>query len=587
MKILLVAINASYSHTNLAVRSLKYFIEESFYNEDFTKNFSSIIKIPTEKPDISFVEFTINQPYSEILRGLTSSKPDAVLFSTYIWNAELICKIIPDIKKILPNAIIGAGGPEFGYAAKIYLQKLSDLDFIICGEGEVTFLELVQNQLNHKIPGIYYRDDKNSSSEAKIIFGGVREPLCDLSKLPFAYPELFENQNEDFNTENKLFYYESNRGCPFSCSYCMSSLEKKVRFMPLERVFADLQKFLNANVKIVKFVDRTFNLDEERYIKIWEYILNHHNKKTMFHFEIEAEFLSENALNFLQKVPPNIMQFEIGVQSSNPQTLKAINRSQNISTLEQNIRRIPHTIHQHLDLIAGLPYEDLQTFGHSFDFIMNLQPDAFQLGFLKVLHGTQMEEYASKNGWKWSSSPTYETFSTPYMSYDDLNFLKDVETCVDVFYNSGHFSHLVKYILSKVSGWHFFCDVVNLGRTQKLFDALHREQFWFEFIADLILQKKFSFQNSEKLSYEIMYELLRYDFIILGKKGNFPSWYIHHYDKDKHRSLLMQNGGITNARLDFAHSEYEEFKINPLDDTEKNKILPDGKFFPMLIKYSN
>lgn len=556
MKVLLVAINASYSHTNLAVRSIKYFVEQHC-------NDSSI--------KIDFCEFTINQPIGEVLRGIASSQADAVMFSTYIWNAEVVSKIIPDIKKLLPSAVVGAGGPEFGYWPEGYMKKLPDLDFVMVGEGEVSVTELIKNNLKANIPGIYYRE------EDEIKFGGIREPLCDLSELPFSYPDLSD-------PDNRIYYYESNRGCPFSCSYCMSSLDRKVRFMPLERVFADLQRFLDANVRLVKFVDRTFNLNEERYLQIWDYILTHHNGKTMFHFEIEAEYMSQKVLDFLQRVPSGVMQFEIGVQSSNEQTLKAISRSPNVKTLAENIRHIPRTIHQHLDLIAGLPYEDLEIFGKSFDFVMDLRPDALQLGFLKVLHGTKMEEYAKSNGWKWMENPAYETFSTPYMSYDDMNFLKDVETSIDAYYNSESFSRLMNYVLSQVSPWKFFCDVVRIGREKKVFDNLHRGQFWFDFMAEIIQNAKImnGYESLKNLNSEIMYELLRYDYLIQGKRSSFPSWFIHNYDKEEHRKLLMENGGITNSRVDFGYTEYEVFKINPL--AEKPELV-EGKVFPLLLRY--
>ena len=406
-KILLVAVNASYSHTCLAVRGLCQYVK--------AQNISNL--------EIDFKEVTINQPFGDILRELAVCEPDAVLFSTYIWNVELTCKIIADLKKVIPGVVIGGGGPEFGYGAKKYLSAFSDLDFIMKGEGERTLTDVCKMMadgsfaeraatgisLNKKIEdvkGLYYRRN------GEIFYTGDRDLICDLGELPFAYPFLLQ---PEFLTEelrnHKIYYYESSRGCPYSCSYCMSSLDKRVRFMPLDRVFHDLQIFLDAGVGLVKFVDRTYNLQPDRYIGIWDYILRHHNGKTMFHFEIEAEYLSEEALEFLQQVPAGVMQFEIGVQSSNKKTLAAICRSTNIEKLAENVKRVPKTIHQHLDLIAGLPYEDLESFGHSFDFVMGLKPDALQLGFLKVLNGTAMEDYAGKNGWKWMENPVYETFS--------------------------------------------------------------------------------------------------------------------------------------------------------------------------------
>lgn len=545
MKILLVAINACYNHTNLAVRSLSLY---------------------ANKPNIiDFGEWTINQNESEILRGITEKKPDIILFSTYIWNAEMFQKIVPDVKKILPNCIIGAGGPETGFYANGYLDKLKDLDFIIHSEGEQTVKEITESYIESKsenkefnsinflikiqqIKGIFLRNPQDSN---KVIFTGERELLSDLSSLPFPYENLDD-------PDNRIYYYESSRGCPFSCAYCMSSLDKKVRFMPLKRVYSDIQLFLDANVKLVKFVDRTYNLQPDRYISIWRYILEHHNKKTMFHFEIEAEFLSEEAIDFLQNIPAGIMQFEIGVQSSNKETLKAVGRSDNIESLVKNIKRIPKTIHIHLDLIAGLPFENLDSFGKSFDFTIALEPNALQLGFLKVLHGTSMENYSKTNGWKWMENPPYETLYTPYLNYENILFLKDVEILVDAYWNSGKFCKTIKYIGRTIGYWNFFSSLAKTARTQGSFDVPRKEIYWFEYLSKL-------FNDNNNIQ-----ELLRFDFISTGKKGGFPTWYKHLYNKEDHRNALEKNGGLVNARLDFAYSDYEEFNINPFDIFPEN-----------------
>lgn len=562
MKFLLVGLNASYMHTCLAVRSLSVYC------------------------DVPFVEFTINQPVGDILRGISKEKPDVVLFSTYIWNAEMVCKIIPDIKKILPAAIIGAGGPEFGFAQKKYLSLLPDLDFIISGEGE-RILDQIRNEEGgsrnkeggsrnegreevlerlREIKGISLREGNN------VVFTGDQELICDLGELKFPYPYLI-NDDCDKNPQlkNKIYYYESSRGCPYKCSYCLSSLDTRVRFMPLQRVFEDLQIFLDAKVPLVKFVDRTYNLMPERYIGIWKYIVEHHNKITMFHFEIEAEYLSKEALEFLQSVPEGVMQFEIGVQSANKKTLKAINRSDNIEKLAENIKQIPRTIHQHLDLIAGLPYEDLESFGKSFDFVISLKPDALQLGFLKVLGGTLMEKYAKDNGWKWMENPVYETFSTPYLPYEHMLFLKDLETMVDAYWNSGKFKNTMTLIQRNMSLWNFFYKITELGQKTGVFEVQHRETYWFELLAN----------NLELVGIPALYDLLRYDFILRGKQGGYPEWYKHRYSKDRHRELLEENGGVTNARLDFAHSEYEVF------DWDVSAVEPEkcSGNFEKLIKY--
>lgn len=590
MKFLLVGVNASYSHTCLAVRSICEYIKQNT-----PINQSSVC---------DFSEFTINQPIAEIYRGIFEQKPDVILFSTYIWNAEFICKIIADLKNILPNSLIFAGGPEFGFAPEVYFSKLKTLDLIISGEGEKTVCNLFNlfaenkiiskadliEKINQKnIKGLYYVQNDNSNiyndseninkadtSKQKVHFTGPVDLIHNLDTLPFAYPNL--------NLENKIFYYESSRGCPYSCSYCMSSLDTRVRFMPLERVFTDLQKFLDANVPLVKFVDRTYNLQPERYIAIWKYIVEHHNKKTMFHFEIEAEYLSQEALDFLQTVPKNVMQFEIGVQSANKKTLQAISRSTGIEKLAQNVKLIPSTIHKHLDLIAGLPYEDLESFGKSYDFVMSLKPDALQLGFLKVLHGTQMELFAQQNGWKWMQNPVYETFETPYLSYSDMIFLKDVEVVTDALWNKEIFENSMNYAGKIFGFWNFVCQVVNLGRQNNVFNAPHKDTFWFEFFAEKIIPL-FVEKNCEDINVPIILkELLRYDFIITGKKGGFPSWYEHRYNKEEHRNLLEENGGVKNARLDFAYSEYEEFFID-VHSPHFEKSFDGKTVYKKLIRY--
>lgn len=322
-----------------------------------------------------------------------------------------------------------------------------------------------------------------------------------------------------------------------------------MRFVPLEKVFEDLNIFLKAGVRLVKFVDRTFNINPERYLKIWDYIVKHHNGKTVFHFEIEAEFLSGEALDFLSSVPPGVMQFEIGIQSASEKTLKAVNRSADLKKLSCNIKRIPKTIHTHLDLIAGLPFEDLKTFGSSFDFVMSLKPDALQLGFLKVLPGTPMEAYAKSGGWRWGGTPVYETFSTPYMSHEDMFFLKDLKVVLDSLWNSGDFTCTLSYVLRFVSPWGFFCYVTRKAREAGVFARERRDGFWFDFLAGLVFAErgKGSFvEEGEIFSLEgengglvsgVFYELLRWDYI-RGKKRNFPLWYTRRYSKERHRKLF-------------------------------------------------
>lgn len=576
MKVLLVAVNASYMHTNLAVRALKSYADEYFKrtNKNGCQSDSKLMS-----PQVSFVEYTINQPVGEVLRGIGFTNADLILFSTYIWNAEYVTKIIPDIKKILPDCKIGAGGPEYGYSPEKYFNMLPALDFIMFGEGEATFVELLEGKQFSDIKGIYYRTVENQHfalEVGKAPFSGVRPLITNLDELPFAYPEIPEG---NFDPDHKIYYYESSRGCPFSCSYCLSSVDKSVRFKSLEKVYEELQIFLDANVALVKFVDRTYNLKPQRYIKIWEYILAHHNGKTMFHFEIEAEQLSEDALEFLQKVPEGVMQFEMGVQSANKKTLEAVNRSPNVEKLAANISRIPRTIHQHLDLIAGLPYENLKSFGESYDFVMNLRPDALQLGFLKVLSGTIMEDYAVKNGWKWMENPVYETFSTPYLSFEEIAYLKDIEVATDAFWNKGTFAKTCEYFFRFASPWKLISALTDFGRSRGAFLQARKESYWFELF--------YNFCDSDNINQffsinvQLVKDLLRYDFVRSGKKGNYPAWYKHQYDKDKHRAMLEAKGLLQNSRIAFSTSEYEVFSF---DVTSGKPEEHEGEF-ELLLEY--
>ena len=534
MKILAAAINARFNHTNIAVRSIVKYVKERLAHDCGC--------------EIEFAEWTINMSMDQILRGLSASKPDMVLFSTYIWNSEMVQKIIPDVKKVLPEAIIGAGGPEAGFCPEKWLNNFPQIDFIMSGEGEETVLQIALGNSLENVAGLFLRN-----AEGEIFSTGTRELICDLDQLPFPY-DSFDDP------EHKIYYYESSRGCPFSCSYCMSSVDRHVRFRSIQRTCGDLQKFLDANVSLVKFVDRTYNLNEDRYLAIWQYILDNHNGTTMFHFEIEAEYLSEKALCFIEKIPSGIMQFEIGVQSCNEKTLEAVGRSKETDRLFENIRRIPGTIHKHLDLIAGLPYEDLESFGKSFDTVIALKPDALQLGFLKVLYGTTMKAYAEKNGWQWMQSAPYEVLSTPYLSFEQILFLKDVEVLLDAFYNKGIFKRTMDY-MGRTTGYrNFFFDAATKARADGTLDADRKTSYWFDWIA----------RHLEKDS--VALELLKFDYLSMSKTSRFPSWMEHRYDKNEHLDAMNKNECRFDSRIEFAFSEYDEFTVNPASaEPEKTK----------------
>ena len=421
MKILLAACNAKYIHSNLAVYDLKA------YSSDYDEH-------------VILREYTINQPKDEILKDIYSSGADVVCFSCYIWNVSFVRELIRDLVKILPKTAFWAGGPEVSYDAEKFLTEMPEMTGVMVGEGEKTFHDLLEFYIDGKdsleeISGIAYR------SGDKIIHNGWRE-LMDLSAIPFVYEHL-----EKF--ENRIIYYESSRGCPFSCSYCLSSIDKKLRFRDLELVKKELQFFLDHRVPQVKFVDRTFNCKHEHAMTIWKYILEHDNGVTNFHFEISADLLREEEMELMSQMRPGLIQLEIGVQSTNPETIRAIHRHMDLKKLEQCVNRVHsfRNIHQHLDLIAGLPYEDYDTFHQSFNDVYQMKPDQLQLGFLKVLKGSLMQKEAEGYGIVYKEKEPYEVLSTNWLTYGEVLKLKMVESMVEVYYNSGQFWHTLEYLV--------------------------------------------------------------------------------------------------------------------------------------------
>lgn len=421
MKILLAACNAKYIHSNLAVYDLKA------YSSDYDEH-------------VILREYTINQPKDEILKDIYSSGADVVCFSCYIWNISFVRELIRDLVKILPKTAFWAGGPEVSYDAEKFLTEMPEMTGVMVGEGEKTFHDLLEFYIDGKdsleeISGIAYRTGD------KIIHNGWRE-LMDLSAIPFVYEHL-----EKF--ENRIIYYESSRGCPFSCSYCLSSIDKKLRFRDLELVKKELQFFVDHRVPQVKFVDRTFNCKHEHAMTIWKYILEHDNGVTNFHFEISADLLREEEMELMSQMRPGLIQLEIGVQSTNPETIRAIHRHMDLKKLEHCVNRVHsfRNIHQHLDLIAGLPYEDYDTFHQSFNDVYQMKPDQLQLGFLKVLKGSLMQKEAEVYGIVYKEKEPYEVLSTNWLTYGEVLKLKMVESMVEVYYNSGQFWHTLEYLV--------------------------------------------------------------------------------------------------------------------------------------------
>ena len=424
MKILLAACNAKYIHSNLAVYNLK----------SCSGEYSSRVVVK---------EYTINQIRDDILKDIYLEQPDVICFSCYIWNISFVRELVPDLKKILPQVEFWAGGPEVSYDAVEFLKKNPAFFGVMVGEGEETFHELAGYYIERKpetlsgIRGVAFRDENKGRD---IVHTGWRE-LMDLSKVPFAYSNLTE-------FKNRIIYYESSRGCPFSCSYCLSSIDKKLRFRDIELVKKELQFFIDNKVPQVKFVDRTFNCKHDHAMEIWRYITENDNGITNFHFEISADLLRAEELALMKTMRPGLIQLEIGVQSTNPQTIKAIRRTMDFEKLKGIVEQIHSfgNIHQHLDLIAGLPYEGYDSFHKSFCDVYALRPEQFQLGFLKVLKGSHMMEMTGEYQILYKDREPYEVLSTAWLTYGEILRLKMVESMVEVYYNSGQFKNTLVFL---------------------------------------------------------------------------------------------------------------------------------------------
>ena len=494
MKVLLTAVNAKYIHSNPAVYSLQKFV--TAYAPEYGRN-------------VELAEFTINHYADDILQEIYRRRPDVVAFSCYIWNLQMIERVLEDLPRVLPEVQIWAGGPEVSYDAPEFLKKHDCMTGVMMGEGEETLLELMEywhgkKKLN-EIPGITWRDGEG---EIKVQPG---RPLLDMNRIPFLYDEL-----DDF--EHRIIYYESSRGCPFSCSYCLSSIDKSVRFRDAQTVVKELQFFLDRKVPQVKFVDRTFNCRHSHALTIWNYIREHDNGITNFHFEIAADLLNEEELALLNTMRPGLVQLEIGVQSTNQKTIEAIDRVMDFSHLCSVVKRVQsgHNIHQHLDLIAGLPWENFDSFRQSFNDVYHLYPDQLQLGFLKVLKGSRMQEKAEEYGIVYHSDPVYEVFYTNWISYQEILELKQIEDMVEVYYNSGQFPNTIRHLEKE------FCDPFTMYQRMA---AFYGQQGWWgqshSRMQRFEMLREFIHSISENGIYD---ELLLLDLYLRENSKSRPKW---------------------------------------------------------------
>lgn len=493
MKVVLTAINAKYIHSNLAVYSLRA------YDDPY-------------RDEIEIAEYTINQHLDDILMDLYKKKPDVLCFSCYIWNLTYVEELIREVKKIFPMLPIWVGGPEVSYDAQDVLKRLPEVTGVMFGEGEETFLELLKHY--HKegnalseIDGIAYRDE-----EGNICQNPWRKTI-DLSTVPFVYQDM-----ADF--KNKIIYYESSRGCPFSCSYCLSSVDKCLRFRSLDLVKKELQFFIDEEVPQVKFVDRTFNCKHDHAMAIWTYIKEHDKGITNFHFEVAADLLNEEEIRLIEQMRPGLIQLEIGVQSTNAETIREIRRTMKFSEVSRIVKRINQgeNVHQHLDLIAGLPYEDLESFQQSFDDVYGLRPEQLQLGFLKVLKGSYMEEMKEEYGIVYKSKPPYEVLYTKWLSYEDVLILKLIEEMVEVYYNSGQFSYTLRYLEKEYdSPFQLFLELGKYYETHELHMMSHSRITRYEILLGFIRSK--GFQNEK-----VYQELLTFDLYLRENVKNRPEF---------------------------------------------------------------
>lgn len=524
-KIILTAINSQYVHLNVAVRYLKKYVEAN-----------SEIRL-------DIYETNINNQLINIIKDIFEQQPDMVIFSTYIWNKEYVFDITKELKKILPNVKIALGGPEVSYEWDKTMQENSEIDYILTGEGEKILLNFLTKNIS-EVKGVVYREND------EIKYNGVETLIENLDIIPFPYDD------EELEDRTKIFYYESSRGCPFNCSYCMSSIDKSVRYYSIDRTKKDLKRFLDSPIKLLKFVDRTFNLSKEKYMAIWKFLLENYREGITFHFEINANIFDDETLDFLETVPKGYFQFEIGVQTIDPQAMKSIGRVNNLEKLEHNIKRISRNIHLHLDLIAGLPYETYDKFRYSFDYVHKLKPEMIQLGFLKLLKGTKMYEEREQYSYKYFSKPPYEVFSNEFINFSEIVKLKNIEKVLDFYYNSEKFPNSVQWIIETHydSAFSFYEDIADYFDKKGYLKVSHKESTLFTLLYDFYRYKEFSML-------EIFIEYLKYDYLMIGKPGFYPEWFQSKKDGELYDEIIRE-GNYKSIREGHKNSELEKFTYN-------------------------
>lgn len=552
MNIVLTAINAKYIHSNLAVYSLRAYAKKY-------------------KEEIEIAEYTINQQMDDILMDLYKKNPDVLCFSCYIWNLNYVEELIREIAKIFPGLPIWVGGPEVSYDAQDVLQRLPEVTGVMFGEGEKTFLEVMDYYHESgvklsEIKGIAYR-----GYDGEILQNDWRE-VMDLSEVPFVYHDM-----EDF--KHKIIYYESSRGCPFSCSYCLSSVDKCLRFRDVDLVKKELQFFIDGEVPQVKFVDRTFNCNHKHALAIWEYIKEHDKGITNFHFEVAADLLNEEELKLIESMRPGLIQLEIGVQSTNEETIREIKRTMRFEEVSRIVKRINagENVHQHLDLIAGLPYEGMESFQKSFDDVYRLHPEQLQLGFLKVLKGSYMESQKEKYGLVYKSRPPYEVLYTNWLSYDEMMQLKCVEEMVEVYYNSGQFSYTLQKLEEEYqSPFDLYQELGKYYENHELHLMSHSRITRYEILLGFIKER----WKEREMLYK---ELLTLDLYLRENAKNRPEfsgeytvekeWLSGFYEKESEEHKYLQGYEAYDKRQLRKMTHIEKFHYDVLGTCEEKEKL--------------
>ena len=497
MKILLTTLNSKFIHTNLAIR----------YLNQMVKDIKDI--------DVDIREYTINNELDFILKDIYTNNYDVILFSTYIWNVNDIVKICNNLKKVRPDIKIALGGPEVTYDSEEAMKKYDFVDYILYGEGELIFRDFVKyligNMKIEDVDGMVYRKGD------KVITNKPMGLLENLDLIPSPYENLDKKEYE-----NRIVYYETSRGCPFNCQYCLSSAMEGLRYFSIDRVKKDLKALIDAKVSQIKFIDRTFNANKKFAMDIMRFLMENDNDYTTYHFEVTAHLLTDDMLEFLKDCKEGLFQFEIGVQSTNEKVLESVGRRDDFGKLSHVVQKIAsfRNIHQHLDLIAGLPHEDYSSFENSFNDVFNLGIEHLQLGFLKMIKGTGIRNQADEHEFRYKDYPPYEVLYNKYISYNEILKLKDIEEILEKYFNSKNFVLSMRYIIHnyyKESPFKFFEEFATYFDDNGYFNASQGKNQLYKILLDFYIEKV-------NVDNELFKEIVKYDYISLGKTSNVPAF---------------------------------------------------------------